>query len=90
MESSLRRLALCPALGTAHCEVMELASKLWSWAQLHNFRFQKSPTVKFWSWAGFCQGRLCQHWHSAAPRAHCRPLAVRCHAEALAQGSSVS
>ena len=60
VESSLRRLALCPAVGTAHCEVMELASKLWSWAQLHNLEFQKSPTVKFWSWAGFCQGRL---WH---------------------------
>ena len=60
VESSLRRLALCPAVGTAHCEVMELASKLWSWAQLHNLEFQKSPTAKFWSWAGFCQGRLCQ------------------------------
>jgi len=62
VESSLRRLALCPAVGTAHCEVMELASKLWSWAQLHNLEFQKSPTVKFWSWAGFCQGRLWHQW----------------------------
>ena len=43
VESSLRRLALCPAVGPPSAKVMELASKLWSWAQLHNLEFQKSP-----------------------------------------------